>query len=589
MFTITNELRRNSMKKRKVLPLLIVIVLILSLALAACQQSEPETVPTEPGEVVVPEEPEIEEPEVEEPVVEEPAAERKVATFIWTQEFDNLNPIYTNMWFSAITREIWNAAAWVFDVENNPQPVLVTEIPSIENGGISEDGSVITIKLRDDIVWSDNTPITSADFLFTYEMVTNPNNIVVSAYPYDLITKVETPDELTVVATFEEAFVPWMANLWRWVLPKHVLQPVFDAEGTIDSAPWNLAPTVGAGPYVFAEWESGSYARFVRNDNYYDTPTKIDEIFFRFVPDDASQVAALRTGDGDLGTFISQADFPTLEEAGVNVIAVVSGYDEGWFIYQGEEAHPALSDVRVRQAIAYCFDRQSINRDLLLGLTKPAVTFWDNTPYANPDLEAYPYEPETGMALLDEAGWVDSNGDGVRDKDGVELTLIHGTTSREIRQDTQAVAQQNLAECGIQLDLLSYSADVYFQSYGGGGPLPTGELDIGQFSSTEAFPDPDTSRWLCSEIPSDEYPDGINDQKICDAELDELFRLQSTQIDFTERQQTLWRIGEIMYENVYWLGVWQDLDTWAISSRLTNVNISGADPFYSITEWDIVQ
>jgi peptide/nickel transport system substrate-binding protein len=578
MHTLT-DLRRNNMQKRKTIPLLIVIILILSLALAACQQAAPEPAPEEPGEVVVP----------EEPVVEEPTGERKVATFIWTQEFDSLNPLYTNMWFSAITRDIWNAAAWVFDVENNPNPVLVTEIPSLENGGISDDGRTITIKLRDDIVWSDNTPITSADFLFTYEMVTNPNNIVTTQYPYNLITAVETPDELTVISTFEEAFVPWVANLWRWVLPKHVLQPVFDAEGTIDTAPWNLAPTVGAGPYVFAEWESGSYARFVRNDNYYDSPAKIDEIFFRFVPDDASQVAALRTGDGDLGTFIAQADFPTLEAAGVEVTAVVSGYDEGWFIYLGEEAHPALFDVRVRQAIALCFDRPSINRDLLLGLTEPAATYWDNTPYANPNIAPWPYDPAAGMALLDEAGWVDTNGDGVRDKDGVELILVHGTTSREIRQDTQAVAQQNLAQCGIQLDLLSYSADVYFQSYGGGGPLPTGELDIGQFSSTEAFPDPDTSRWLCSEVPSDEYPDGINDQKICDPELDELFRLQSSQIDFEERQQTFWRISEIMYENVYWLGVWQDLDTWAVSERLTNVNISGADPFYSIAEWDIVQ
>ena len=578
------------MHKRKTLPLLIAIIMILSLALAACQQAAPEPPPAEPGEVVVPEQPaEVEEPPaVEEPeVVEEPSGPRKVATFIWTQEFDNLNPIYTNMWFSAITTQIWNATAWNFDVENNPNPVLVTEIPSLENGGISEDGRTITIKLRDDIKWSDNTPITAEDFLFTYEMVTSPSNIVVSSYPYSLITDISAPDDLTVVTVFEEAFVPWVANLWRYLLPKHILQPVFDAEGTIDTAAWNLAPTVTAGPYVFAEWESGSYARFVRNDNYYDAPAKIDEIFFRFVPDDASQVAALRTGTGDLGTFISMADVPTLEDAGVDVFAVVSGYDEGWFIYFGEEAHPALADINVRQAIALCFDRPSINRDLLLGLTEPAITYWDNTPYANPNLAAWPYDPVAGMALLDEAGWVDSNGDGVRDKDGVELILIHGTTSREIRQDTQAVAQQNLAECGIQLDLLSYSADVYFQSYGGGGPLPTGELDIGQFSSTEAFPDPDTSRWLCSEAPTDEYPDGINDQKICDTELDELFRLQATQIDFEERQQTLWRISEIMYENVYWLGVWQDLDTWAVSARLTNVNISGADPFYSIAEWDI--
>lgn len=559
---------------------LFTLSLLLLLALSACGP-DPVAPPDEPDDPVAP-------PAVEEPVVEEPA-ERKVATFIWTQEFDSLNPMYTNMWFSSITQQIWNASAWNFDIDNNPNPVLVAEIPSLDNGGISADGRTITINLRDDIVWSDGAPITSADFLFTYEMTMDPANTVNTTYPYSLIVDIQTPDERTVVTTFEEPFVPWVANLWRYVLPEHVLRPVYEAEGTLDTAAWNLAPTVGAGPFVFAEWESGSFARFVRNDNYYNEPAKIDEIFFRFVPDDASQVAALRTGTGDLGTFISHADIPTLEAAGVEVFAVVSGYDEGWYIYFGEEAHPALEDVRVRQAIAMCFDRFAINRDLLLGLTEPAVTFWDNTPFAHPTLEPWPYDPDAAMALLDEAGWVDTTGNGIRDKDGVELVITHGTTVREIRQDTQAVAQQQLADCGIQLETLAFAPDVFFQSYGGGGPMPTGQLDIGQWSATESFPDPDTSRWLCSEIPSDDFPDGINDQKICDPELDELFRLQATQIDFEERQQTFWRIGEIMYENVYWLGVWQDLDTWAVSARLENASISGADPFYNIAEWDISQ
>lgn len=569
-------------KSKKLIPMMLLLLLLL--ALAACGGNNA-TEPANTGDAGNTGNTGSTEPET----VTEPTspAERKVVTFIWTQEFDSLNPIYTGMWFSSITQQIWNASAWNFDVDNNANPVLVTEIPSPENGGISEDGRTITLTLRDDINWSDGTPITSADFVFTYDMTMNPANTVNTTYPYNLITEISAPDERTVVTVFEEPFVPWLASLWTYVLPKHVLEPVFEADGSLDTAEWNLAPTVGAGPFVFAEWESGSFTRFVRNDNYYGTPAKIDEIFFRFVPDDASQVAALRTGDGDLGTFISQADIPTLEEAGVEVFAVVSGYDEGWYIYFGEEAHPALAEKGVRQAVAQCFDRFAINRDLLLGLTEPAVTFWDNTPYANPNLEPWPYDPGAANALLDEAGWVDSNGDGVRDKDGVELILRHGTTTRAIRQDTQAVAQQNLAECGIRLEPIGYSSDIFFQSYGGGGPLPNGELDIAQWSASEAFPDPDSSRWLCAEIPSDEYQDGNNDQRICDEELDELFRLQATQIDFEERQQTFWRIGEIMYDNVYWLGVWQDLDTWAVSARMQNVQISGASPFYSIADWDI--
>ena len=377
--------------------------------------------------------------------------------------------------------------------------------------------------------------------------------------------------------------------MFQDMLPKHVLQPVFDADGSLDSADWNQAPTVGCGPFVFEEWESGSYARFVRNENYYNEPAKLDEIFMRFVPDDASQIAALQTGEGDLGTFISYSDMPSLEAAGVSIYMVASGYQEGWYIYLGEEANPALFEKEVRQAIAMCFDRFSINEDLLLGKTVPAVTFWDNSPYANPELEAWPYDPDTANAMLDEAGWVDSNGDGTRDKDGVELVLVHGTTTREIRQDTQAVAQQNLAECGIQLDIVNYSSDIFFATYGDGGPLPTGELDIGEYSGNPAYPDPDTSRWLCSEIPTDEFPDGINDQRICDEELDALFQLQKTQVDFAARQQTFWEISKIIFEEVYWLGVWQDPDSFAVNSRLTNVKISGPSPFYNIAEWDIAE
>jgi peptide/nickel transport system substrate-binding protein len=495
--------------------------------------------------------------------------------------------MYTDMWFSTITQEIWLCEPWVFDDKDAPVLVLLPEMPSKENGGISEDGKTLTLTLRNDITWSDGEPITSADFAFTVDMFTSPANIVNSTYPYDLITGVETPDDLTVVLTFDEPFVPWAGALFTELLPAHILQPVFDADGSLDAAEWNEAPTVGCGPYTFVEWESGSFMKFERNENYYNTPAKIDEVYLRFVPDDASQVAALRTGEGDLGTFISYADIPTLEESGVTIVPAPSGYNEGWYFYFGEEGHPAIQDVKVRQAIALCFDRFSITEDLLQGLTEPAASFWHNTPWQDPTLEAWPYDPAQGQTLLDEAGWIDSNGDGVRDKDGVELTLVHGTTTREVRADTQAVAQQQLAECGIQLEIIGYASDVFFLSYGESGPMSSGELDLFEYSGNTNYPDPDTSRFRCGEIPSDEFPDGSNDQKLCDEDLEALFALQVTQVDFAERQATLNEISRYMTDNVYWLGVWYDPDMWAVNSRLSNVRISGANPFFNVTEWDL--
>jgi len=577
----------------------ILITTILALILAACQPAAtptpeateaPQVTEAPPEETVAPQVTEVEPTEAEPtPTEEAPPPEKTVATFIFTQEFDSLNPLYTNMWFSAITQQLWNAWAWDFDEQNSPRPVLVSEIPSVENGGISEDGRVITMKLRDDIVWSDGEPISADDFIFTYEMYVDPKNTVASTYPYDLVESMEMTDERTVVITFAEPFASWLGTLWHGILPAHILRPVYEAEGTIDNAEWNRAPTVGCGPYVLTEWESGSFASFAANENYWLGKPKIDEIFIRFVPDDASQIAALKAGDGDLGTFFSYPDVPELEAAGVEIIKVYSGYNEMMFFYLDPEVgHPALQDVKVRQAIAMAIDRFSINEDLLLGLTQPAVTMWDNTPYVDPSLEPWPYDPEQAKALLDEAGWVDTNGDGIRDKDGVEMVFTYGTTTREVRQDTQAIVQQQLAEVGIEVELLNYDADIFFSGYGEGGPAATGELDIYEYSDVSNFPDPDIQEWLCREIPSDENPVGTNWSAICDEELDQLFQLQATQVDFDERQQTFFQISRMMYEKVYQLGLWQDPDLWGITGRLNNVKLSGATPFFNVMEWELV-
>jgi peptide/nickel transport system substrate-binding protein len=512
------------------------------------------------------------------------------ATFIFTQEFDTLNPLYSNMYFSDITQQFWNCWAWDFDDKNQPRPVLVKELPSADNGGVSADGKVITMKLRDDIVWSDGQPITADDFIFTWQMYVNANNTVATAHPYDLIDKIEAPDPKTVVTTFKDPFAAWLGSLWKGLLPKHVLQPVFDKDGNINNAEYNRAPTVGCGPYVFDKWESGSYARFVTNPKYWGAKPKIDELTIKFVPDDAAQIAALKTGDGVLGTFIAYSDIPDLQKAGLQVIAVKSGYDEGIYFYlDPKKGHPALQDVRVRQAIAYATNRLALTKDLLLGLTKPAATDWDNSPYVDPTLEPYPFDPEKAKSLLDEAGWKPGP-DGVRQKNGVKLELKYGSTDREIRKDTQAVFQQQLKDVGIKVDLLNFNSDTFFNGYDKQGPAATGQLDIFQYSQVPtAFPDPDIAEWLCSDIPSNEKPSGTNWSAICDKDLDKLFQDQASQIDFKTRQQTFYKITRMIFDKAYWIGFWQDPDQWAVTDKLANVKLSGVTPFYNIAEWEVKQ
>lgn len=524
------------------------------------------------------------------PVTPPPPAFSGTVTVTFTQEPDNLNPMYTDMYFSGILREFFLKPAWNFDENANPVPVLAKEIPSTANGGLSADGKTITIKLRDDITWSDGTKLTAADFVFTYDMIMSEKNVPLSRYPYEeFVASVTAPDPATVVVTFKEPFAAWLTRLFYFVLPKHILQPVFDSAGTLDQADWNRAPTVGVGPFVFDQWETASFISFKANPKWIQPP-KIEQVFIRIVPDDAAQEAAIIAGDTDFGVFLSSDQIEKLEAGGnVKVVAVASGYDEGWFLnVNPETAHPAMQDVNVRKAIALATDRFTIVKDLLVESINPVnVTYWDNTPpYNTTTLQPYPYDPEQAKALLDAAGWKDSNGDGVRDKDGVELVLRYITTTRQLRKDVQAVVAQQWQRVGIGVELINHSSDVFWNGYNDGGPQAQGLYEIAQYSSVPGgFPDPDADGWTCAQVTSADNPDGPNYQGYCDATMDELFQKQATTLDPTARKEIFRQIQQKMYDEVIYIGMWKDPDLWSINNRVQNVKLSGVYPFWNVHEW----
>lgn len=509
----------------------------------------------------------------------------------FTQEPDSLNPMYTTMSFAGYTRNLFLLPTWDFDDQLNPHPVMVTEIPSMDNGGISADGKTLTIKLRDDIVWSDGEPITSADFAFTYEMIMSDSNSPLSRYPYDTaVAGVEAPDAQTVVVTFNEPYAAWVGTIFTYVLPEHVLRPVFEEEMTLDAAAWNREPTVGNGPFVFDTWESGSYIRFKRNDNFFGAKPILDVVSVSFIPDDAAYVIALENGDVDLGTFVSFPDGKRLQDSGkVQVPTIPSGYNEAWFLNVREGlAHPAMLDVNVRKALIMAFNREQITTDLLSGLTRVATSFWDGSPYANPDVKPLPFDPEGAKQLLEQAGWVDTDGDGIREKDGEKLSLRYVTSTRQIRVDVSVVAQQQLKDVGVELILQTYPSDIYFNGYANDGPIATGNYDIGEWSANPAgFPDPDTSRFLCAQIPSDEAPDGANWTGYCDPATDELFAEQARTLDYNARIDIFHQIDARLAEGATWAGVWYDADLWVINNRLQNVKLNSVYPFWDVSSWDV--
>lgn len=582
--------------------ILMSLVVLASMVLTACGGAAPATEAPAPTEAPATEAAATEAPATEAPAATEPPAPvpSGTATITFTQEPDNLNPLYTTMFFSGITRDFWLKALWSFDENNQPVPELAAEIPSPENGGVSEDGKTLTIKLRDDINWSDGEPVTADDFVFTYDMIMSDKNVVQSRYPYeDYVESVEAQDPQTVVVHFKEPFAAWLTNIFsgspsaaQGVLPKHILQPVFDADGTIDNAEWNKAPTVGVGPFVFSEWESGSHIIFKANPNWINPP-KLDQIFIQIVPDDAAQEAAIIAGDTDIGVFLSSDQIEKLEAGGnVKVVAVASGYDEGWFLnVNPETAHPAMLDVNVRKAIALATDRFTIVNDLLVESVNPVnSSFWDNNPPYNSDIDPYPYDPEQAKQLLDTAGWVDSNGDGTRDKDGVELVLRYITNDRELRKNVQAVVEQQWSQVGIGTKLENYSSDVFWNGFNDDGPQAQGLYDVAEYSSVGSFPDPEaSSNWLCDQISSADNPDGANWQGYCDPKMDELLKKQATTLDTTERIDLYKQIQQLMYDQVLYIGMWKDPDLWSVNSRLQNAKLSGATPFWNVYEWEVTQ
>ncbi len=503
------------------------------------------------------------------------------------------------MWFSVITRDFWNKGLWSFDDKNQPVPEIAAEIPTAENGGLSADGKTITVKLREDVKWSDGEPLTADDFVFSFDMVMSDKNVVNGRYPFeDYVESVTAQDPQTLVIQLKEPFAPWLSYMFDdWVLPKHILEPVFESEGTIDNAEWNKAPIVGVGPFVFSEWESGSHIIFKANPNWIHPP-KLEQIFVRIVPDDAAQEAAITAGDTDIGVFLSSDQIEKLEAGGnVDVVAVPSGYDEGWFLnVNPETANPAMLDVNVRKAIALATDRFTIVNDLLDETVNPVnVTFWDATePYNNPDLEPYPYDPDQAKQLLDAAGWKDSDGDGIRDKeiDGkkVDLKLRYITNDRELRKNVQAVVEQQWSLVGIGADLQNYSSDVFWNGYNDEGPQAQGVYDIAEYSSNPAFPDPEASaNWLCSEVSSADNPDGANWQGVCSDDFEALLKEQASTLDTQARVDLYHQIAQWMYDQVIYIGIWKDPDLWSINSRLQNVKLSGAAPFWNASEWSVTE
>jgi peptide/nickel transport system substrate-binding protein len=329
-------------------------------------------------------------------------------------------------------------------------PLLAASVPTVENGGVvlrADGGMDVIWKLRPDVKWHDGTPHTSADVKFTVEAINSPAYNPESTDGFDRIASVDTPDPLTAVLHYREIYAPYQLQFVRGTLPKHVL------EGRdIDTAnDYNRAP-LGTGPYKVAEWKSGEFIRLEAVPDYWQgRPAAIKTLTFRFIANTNTRINQLKSGEVDMVVM-----FPWDKHREVAAIPGVSvhridgnGYEH---VTLNQRAFPAFADVHVRQALTHAIDRGLIATTILEGLAP--VTHGPVQPVSwahNPQVRQYAFDPARARTLLDEAGWKDTNGDGVRDKGGqpFRFTLIT-QAGFAVRENVAQVLQRQFKDVGVE-------------------------------------------------------------------------------------------------------------------------------------------
>lgn len=526
----------------------------------------------------------------------------------FAQEPDNMNGFYSSMAFAQWANDLVQASLYDISDQLEPVPVLIAEIPSVENGGISEDFLTYTVKLKDGLLWSDGTPLTAADFVFTYQMIEDPaNNMLQGSSIREALESVEQIDETTFTLTFN-APKPFPEDIigspgLSTILPAHVFQPIYEAEGTIEFAAENQDPTVFSGPFVLTEWRRGESMTFQANPNYTIAQPQIQTVVIRFFPDTDTQYAALQAGQLDFVPNVSEGDKPRVAGfEGVSQVTVFGGYIESlWLNLRSDEypraGHPALQDVRVRQAIRFALDRQAISDQLLAGTVSPTDSIYAGSPFENPDLGVTPHDPAAAEALLDEAGWVDSNGDGTRDKDGVELVLRYSTTTAGWRNNIQAVIQQQLANVGVGTILEAYPASEFFGSWSDGGINAVGEYDIAQYANNTALTNPANVTVIealsCAQRVNEANPGGQNFTGFCNEAMDTAAGITQTSLDADERLAAAYEIQAIMRENAPLINLFPRGDNYAyVTARFAEAPVVGSgvgNQWFDIVNWQLAQ
>ncbi len=333
-----------------------------------------------------------------------------------------------------------------------PFPVLATDVPTRENGGIAQDGLTYTLKLRKDVKWHDGQPFTSKDVVFTYQTLAKKDlGSPRTAEVNERIDTVTTPDDYTVVFKLKKVVAPFLvSNLSGTnyaIVPEHILGSV--PVDQIKQHPFSIGDakaSIGTGPFKFKEWTKDDHATFVKNTAYFGGEPALDQYIFKVVKDQDVVVANLKTGEGDFGA-ISPGVVEDVSKVASLTVAKYDTYGFTFYSHQLDAAKTTLFQQKeVRQALAYALDRDAMVQAIYNGFavigkgTMPTLSF----AYAPDQITAnYTYDTKKAEQLLDAAGWI-KGADGIRAKDGKKLqfTLWTGNISKVFGQLITVMQQQ---------------------------------------------------------------------------------------------------------------------------------------------------
>jgi peptide/nickel transport system substrate-binding protein len=524
---------------------------------------------------------------------------------LWWQGATLLNPHFATGTKDQDGSRIFYEPLASWDPDGNLAPILAAEVPTLQNGGLAKDGKSVTWKLKKGVTWHDGKPFTADDCLFTWEYCADPATASVSIATYKDI-KVEKVDSHTVKVNFPKP-VPFWADAFvgvrGMVLPKHLFGG-FKGDKSRE-APTNLKP-VGTGPYRFVDFKPGDIVRGELNPNYH-MPNRphFDTIEMKGGGDATSAArAVIQTGEFDYAWNMQVEDeiLRRMEQGGKGKADIVAGgniehiqcnFTDPWKEVDGERSsvkttHPVLGDPAVRIALSVLVDRASV-QEQIYGRTGIATANFLNAPtrFVSKTTK-YEFSIDKANQILEAAGWK-KGADGIRAKDGKRLKFVYQTSTNPSRQKTQAVVKQAAAKAGIEMEIKSVVASVFFSSdVANPDTYSHFYTDIQMYTTTMTQPDPELfmNQFTSWEVASkDNKWQGRNITRWKSEEYDKTYRAAEAELDPVKRAALFIKMNELVIQNVVVIPVVFRPRVAAVSNRL-HVEQSGWDSdFWNLQNW----